>query len=180
MFLINLSRKRHRAFITKMASLKCRIPNIDKLDIFNMNNECDSLAQFLLHCVPHSLQQLNIYPYPSSFCCDPLCYELAEAVKGVTHGVCLGKSVMSGSTFEAIFKAASQARSLWFFSCQIDSSGKLDLDGPDYKWVVSTMWMMHYQYSLIWFLSIIDWSFGFYLYYFMISHYIRSNGNKIE
>ena len=29
-------------------------------------------------------------------------------------------------------------------------------------------------------LSIIDWSFGFYLYYFMISHYIRSKGNKIE
>ena len=29
-------------------------------------------------------------------------------------------------------------------------------------------------------LSIIDWSFGFYLYYFMISHYIHSKGNKIE
>jgi hypothetical protein len=29
-------------------------------------------------------------------------------------------------------------------------------------------------------LSIIDWSFGFHLYYFMISDYIRSNGNKIE
>jgi hypothetical protein len=40
---------------------------------------------------------------------------------------------MSGSTFEVIFKAASQARELEFISCKIDSSGKLDLDGPEYK-----------------------------------------------
>ena len=136
--------------MTRMASLKCRILNINKLSISHMNNECDSLAQFLLHCVPHSLQYLIINLYSPSFWCNPLCYELAEALKGVTQYVFLGKSVMSGSTFEAIFKAASQARFLKFLFCQIDSSGKLDLDGPDYKWVVSTMWMMHYQYLLIW------------------------------
>ena len=134
-----------------MASIKCRIPNIDYLRISNMNNEYASLAQFLLHCVPHSLKELSINDSPSSpFWCDPLCYELAEALKGVTQFVLLDKVIMSGSTFEAIFKAASQARFLKFLFCQIDSSGKLDLDGPDYKWVVSTMWMMHYQYSLIW------------------------------
>ena len=124
--------------MTRMASLKCRIPNIFRLVITDMNNECASLAQFLLHCVPHSLKKLwiNYTLSPSFFWCDPLCYELAEALKRVTKHVCLRGSVMSGSTLEAIFKAASQAKILEFVSCQIDSSGKLDLDGPEYKWVV--------------------------------------------
>ena len=99
-----------------------------------MNNEFGCLPQFLLHCVPHSLQQLLIYPSPSlSFKCDPLCYELAEALKRVTDEIWLEKSGMSGSNFEAIVKAASQSRGLEFCSCKIDSSGKLDLNGPDYK-----------------------------------------------
>ena len=142
---IELDKEDHREFVTRMASLKCRIPNIDALYILNMDYKCASLAQFLLHCMPHSLKILCIFSSPSSpFWCDPLCFELAEAVKAVTDIVCLRESAMSGSTLEAFFKAASQARRLRLYYCKIDSSGKLDLDGPEYKWVVSTMWMMHY------------------------------------
>ena len=126
-----------RKFMTKMAQLKLRIPNMDKMSICCVNDECGPLPQFLLHCVPHSLKDLSICVYPYlTFCCDPYCYELTEAIKRVTERMRLSGWVMNGSTFEAIFKAESQASELSFHCCQIDSSGKLDLDGPEYKWVV--------------------------------------------
>ena len=130
-----MKKEEHRELVIKMASLKCRIPNAYKLSISHMNDECGCLSQFLLHCVPHSLQRLFLHYHSStpSFQCDLLRSELAEVVKRVSDFVFLHNLTMSGSTFEAIVKAASQARELIFYSCIIDSSGKLDLDGPDYK-----------------------------------------------
>ena len=138
---LNIKDEKHKSFMTKMASLKRRLPNIGSLDISPLVNNCPCVTQFLLQSTPTQTCKLllNNSPSTSSVACDPLCNELAEAVKAVTQLVCLDRSVISGSTFEAIFKAASQARLLKFHSCQIDSSGKLDLDGPEYKWVVSTM-----------------------------------------
>ena len=132
-----------------MAELKCRIPNINELIIHSRNNECGSLHQFLLHCVPYSLKKLYIScsACALSLPCNSLCSGYAEAIKAATQIVCLHNWVISGSAFEAIFKAASQTRQLKFKCCQIDSSGKLDLDGPEYKWVLYRM--MHYQYLLI-------------------------------
>ena len=79
----------HREFFTKMAEMKLRIPNINVLNMCLMINERDFLPQFLLHCVPHSLQHLyiNSAPWTLSFPCDSYCFELAEAIKRVTLAV---------------------------------------------------------------------------------------------
>ena len=122
--------------MTKMVKVKCRIPNMHTLNICNMNNKRDSLPQFLLHCVPHSLKNLYLFPSTDCFPIHLFCNELAEAVKGVTGEVWLKKWGMFESTFEAFFKAASQTRSIRLNYCLIDSSSKLDLDGWDYKWVI--------------------------------------------
>ena len=120
-----------------MAQLKCKIPNIKNLDISPLVNDCPSLTQFLLHSTPNQWETLNINSSPCtpSFACDSLCCGLAEAVRGVTHDVFLQQLVMSGSNFETLVKASCTTKYLSFYYCSIDTSGELDLSGPDYRWV---------------------------------------------
>ena len=132
---IDLDHQEDREFVAKMVELKCRIPNISEVCIQSMNDKCDSLPQFLLHCVPHSKKDLlfNIYPSDYYFDCDSYCPGLEEAVKGVDRQAYLRKSIISGSNVEAIVKASSKAKVIFFDSCKIDSSEKLDFDGPEYR-----------------------------------------------
>ena len=121
--------------MTKMAELKCRLPQIDTLETSPLVGECASLNQFLSHCVPHSLQELyfNNYPCVPSSPCDSYCSELGSAVSGTTKIVFLKELVMSEDTFTSIFKAASQAEELVLSSCKIEASKNLDLSGPKYR-----------------------------------------------
>ena len=127
-----------------MAQLKFRIPNISKLDICPLVNDCPSLTQFLLHSTPNQIERLfiNSSPCTPSFECESLCSGLAEAVRGVTHEVWLKELVMSGPNFETLVKASSTTKTLVFFFCKIDSCCELDLSGPDYRWVEAIYFML--------------------------------------
>ena len=125
--------EKEKKFISKMGELKCRLPQIKELDIAPLLSEYSpSLNQFLLECMPPSLTSLSINwdnrtrNAPADLYCDGL----ARAVTSATKEVFLADLAMSGPTFEAIVKAASQTEKLTFHNCTIDSSGDLDLDGP--------------------------------------------------
>ena len=117
-----------------MGELKCRLPHIERLSIDPLLSEYSpSLNQFLLECMPPSLTQLEInysLNNTANAPADLYCDGLARAVTSATEEVLLDNLDMSGPTFEAIVKAASQAEQLVFSSCTIDSSGELDLSGP--------------------------------------------------
>ena len=116
-----------------MGELKYRLPHIQFLAIYPLVSEYYPLLnQFLLECMPPSLTSLSINwdnrtrNAPADLYCDGL----ARAVTSATEEVWLHHLDMSGPTFEAIVKAASQTKKLNFWKCTIDSSGDLDLDGP--------------------------------------------------
>ena len=133
-----------------MGELKCRLPNIKSLMISPLFSECAPLTQFLLHCIPDSLIELSInrdHPFPSSLS-DPYCSELVKAVSWVTKNVDLHELIMSGATMETIVKASSQANSLAFVCCKIQSDDELDFSGPNYRWDRSLI------YKLKWIIAI--------------------------
>jgi len=129
-----------------MAQLKCKIPNINLLNICPLVNDCPSLTQFLLHSTPNQWERLDINwdPCTPSVECESLCVGLAETLRGVTHEVWLKELVMSGPNFETLVKASSTTKYLTFDFCQIDTSGELDLSGPDYRWVEAIYFILKY------------------------------------
>ena len=132
---LNIKDEKHKSFMTKMSSLKRRLPNIGSLDISPLVNNCPCVTQFLLQSTPTQTCKLllNNSPSTSSVACDPLCNELAEAVKAVTQVVYLNELVMGGGDMQTVVKAAGHAATLEFDYCTIGSGDEMDFSGPHHR-----------------------------------------------
>ena len=97
-----------------MAKKKYNLPNIHEVIIKNMEGGIPLFHQFLLNCIPNSIQSLQIGIVDSKIPSLDNCYcsGIIDATSKVKYEAVFQGLVLSVSNFEGIVKAGSQVERL--------------------------------------------------------------------
>ena len=124
LYLVN---KLDRKIISNSRRLK-RLPNINRLSIYNIQEEGDrNLQDFLLNVAPLTLEQFEFGNYENILNVSFYLEGLHEVLKSTTRFVGFDFCMFSSSELQSIFIAAKHINTIEFEGCKLDVTDEFDI-----------------------------------------------------